>query len=103
MLARLNDKTATIGIVGLGYVGLPLLLWYCEAGCNVIGFDIDAEKTEILENAESFVQHISSARVAAAWRNFSATTDVSHILSCDAVILCVPTPLTKNRKRKPSL
>jgi len=97
VLARLNDRTATIGIVGLGYVGLPLLLRYCEVGYNVIGFDIDAEKTEMLENAESFIQHISSDRVAAARRNFSATTDFSHIESCDAVILCVPTPLTKNR------
>ena len=86
VLARLKDRTATIGIVGLGYVGLPLLLRYCEVGYNVIGFDIDAEKTEMLENAESFIQHISSDRVAAARRNFSATTDFSHIESCDAVI-----------------
>ena len=97
VLTSLNDRKATIGIVGLGYVGLPLLLRYCEVGYNVIGFDIDPEKTEMLEKSVSFIQHISSERIAAARQNFSATTNFSHISSCDAVILCVPTPLTKNR------
>ena len=97
VLTSLNDRKATIGIVGLGYVGLPLLLRYCEVGYNVIGFDIDSEKTEMLEKSVSFIQHISSERIAAARQNFSATTNFSHITSCDAVILCVPTPLTKSR------
>ena len=97
VLAALTDRSATIGIVGLGYVGLPLLLRYSEVGYNVIGFDIDPEKVEMLERAESFIQHIPSKRIARTRQNFSATTEFSNIASCDAVILCVPTPLTKNR------
>ena len=97
VLAALDNRTATIGIVGLGYVGLPLLIRYCDVGYNVIGFDIDSEKIEMLERSESFIQHIPSERIAAARQNFSATTEFSKIASCDAVILCVPTPLTKNR------
>ena len=97
VLAALKDKTATIGIVGLGYVGLPLLLRYSEVGYHVIGFDIDPEKIDALERSESYIQHIASERVAAARQNFSATTEFSRVGDCDAVILCVPTPLTKNR------
>ena len=97
VLAALKDKTATIGIVGLGYVGLPLLLRYSEVGYRVIGFDIDPEKIDALERSKSYIQHIASERVAAARQNFSATTEFSRVGDCDAVILCVPTPLTKNR------
>ena len=97
VLTVLTDKTATIGIVGLGYVGLPLLLRYSEVGYTVIGFDIDTEKTEMLEASKSYIQHISSERIAAARQNFSATTDFAQVTDCDAIILCVPTPLTKNR------
>jgi len=95
--AAIDNHSATIGIVGLGYVGLPLLLRCCEVGFKTIGFDIDPEKIDMLGAGTSFIQHIASDRIAAAQSNFTATTDFAHISECQAVILCVPTPLTKNR------
>ena len=95
--AAIDNHSATIGIVGLGYVGLPLLLRCCEVGFRTIGFDTDSEKIDMLCAGKSFIQHIASDRIAAAKSNFTATTDFAHISECQAVILCVPTPLTKNR------
>lgn len=95
--AAIDNHSATIGIVGLGYVGLPLLLRCCEVGFRTIGFDTDSEKIDMLGAGTSFIQHIASDRIAAAQSNFTATTDFAHISECQAVILCVPTPLTKNR------
>jgi UDP-N-acetyl-D-glucosamine dehydrogenase len=85
----------TIGIVGLGYVGLPLMLAYSRATARVIGFDIDASKPEKLLRGESYIKHIPSADVAAAVATgrFDATTDFSRVAETDAIILCVPTPL----------
>jgi len=85
----------TIGIVGLGYVGLPLMLAYARAGARVIGFDIDVSKPEKLLRGESYIKHIPSADVAAAVATgrFDATTDFSRVAETDAIILCVPTPL----------
>ena len=96
--AAIDNHSATIGIVGLGYVGLPLLLRCCEVGFRTIGFDTDSEKIDMLGAGTSFIQHIASDRIAAAQSNFTATTDFAHISECQAVILCVPTPLTKNRE-----
>jgi len=98
LMAAIETNSATIGIVGLGYVGLPLLLRCCEVGWRSIGFDIDPEKIESLEAGESFIQHIPSDRIATARQHFTATTDISRIAECHAVIICVPTPLTKNRE-----
>ena len=88
----------TIGIVGLGYVGLPLMLAYAKAGRRVIGFDIDAEKPRRLLAGESYIKHIPTAHVAAALAGgkFDATTDFSRIGETDAIILCVPTPLDEH-------
>ena len=88
-------QTATIGIVGLGYVGLPLLLAYTRAGFHVIGFDIDETKKLHLLRGESYIKHIPTADVAAALAGgkLDATTDFTRIDEADAVILCVPTPL----------
>ena len=85
----------TIAIVGLGYVGLPLVLAYVRAGCCVIGFDIDALKTTCLLCGESYIKHIPADQIAAALAsgNLDATTDFTRIAEADAVILCVPTPL----------
>ena len=94
--AAIEDHSATIGIVGLGYVGLPLLLRCCEVGFKVIGFDIDPQKIEMLGGGKSFIQHIEPDRVVTAKPNFTATTDFAQISECQAIILCVPTPLTKN-------
>ena len=97
LLTSLVDQTAVIGIVGLGYVGLPLLIRYCEVGYNVIGFDVDHEKVKGMTDGQSYIQHIPSSRITSIQSKFSATTDFARISECDAVILCVPTPLTKNR------
>lgn len=99
LIEKIRTKTAVIGIVGLGYVGLPLMLRYSECGFKVLGFDIDGGKTERLNRGESYIEHISAAAVAHARQNgFEATTDFSRITQADAVILCVPTPLNKYRE-----
>ena len=85
----------TIAIVGLGYVGLPLLLAYARKGFNVIGIDIDSAKTEALRAGRSYIKHIPTAQVLEAMSGgkLDATTDFARIADADAVILCVPTPL----------
>lgn len=102
LLKKLADREATIGIVGLGYVGLPLMLRFVEVGYKVIGFDIDAEKVFALNKGSSYIKHIESSRIEAARQSgFEATTDFSRAASADALIICVPTPL--NRYREPDL
>lgn len=99
LISKLEDKTAVIGIIGLGYVGLPLALRFSDVGYPVIGFDIHAGKVERLNDGQSLIEHISSASIAAARaRGFEATTDFSRVGKADALILCVPTPLTKHRE-----
>jgi len=95
----MENKSAVIGIVGLGYVGLPLALRFSEVGYPVLGFDIHPGKVERLNAGETLIEHIPAASVAAARSHgFSATTDFSRIGEADALILCVPTPLTKHRE-----
>lgn len=107
LIQRIERKNAMIGIVGLGYVGLPLLLRCCETGYNVIGFDISEDKVTALSNGKSYIEHISDDRVLAySSRNqeptnsgtFQATCDFSQALEADILILCVPTPLNKYRE-----
>lgn len=96
---QLDNQTAVIGIVGLGYVGLPLLLRYSQAGFPVIGFDIDTDKVARLNRGESYIEHIAGSDIQAACnRGFTATTDFARIAECTAIILCVPTPLNKYRE-----
>ena len=98
LIQKLNDKQATIGIVGLGYVGLPLALRYAEVGYSVIGFDIDQAKVDKLKQGQSYIQHIKSEKIATYInKNLQVTTDFSKASQVDAIILCVPTPLTKWR------
>ncbi|WP_250314835.1 nucleotide sugar dehydrogenase [Neisseria sp. Marseille-Q6792] len=99
LIRKFADQTAVIGIVGLGYVGLPLMLRYTDAGFRVLGFDIDTFKTGRLNAGKSYIEHIPSEKIAAARRKgFEATDDFSRIAEADAVILCVPTPLNKYRE-----
>jgi UDP-N-acetyl-D-glucosamine dehydrogenase len=92
--------TLTIGITGLGYVGLPLALRFAESGARVLGFDIDPQKIASLSAGESYIRHIEAARIAEAVNggSFGATTDFARVSECDAVLICVPTPLTRNRE-----
>ena len=99
ILEKIQNKTALVSIVGLGYVGLPLMLRYAEMGFKVLGFDIDAEKVEKLNNGRSYIEHIPSEKVAAAVaKGFRATPNFSEAGCADALILCVPTPLNKYRE-----
>lgn len=90
----------TIGITGLGYVGLPLALRFAESGAKVLGFDIDPQKIEVIGAGQSYIKHIEAGRIGAAVKagSFAATTDFSRVAECDAVLICVPTPLTRNRE-----
>ncbi|PKM30364.1 MAG: UDP-N-acetyl-D-glucosamine dehydrogenase [Gammaproteobacteria bacterium HGW-Gammaproteobacteria-11] len=99
LIEKLNSREAVIGIVGLGYVGLPLMLRYSSVGYRVLGIDIDQGKVELLNHGKSYIEHISSQMIEQAiGTGFSATTDFSRIAECDALILCVPTPLNKYRE-----
>ena len=99
LIQSFQDKSAVIGIVGLGYVGLPLMLRYMEVGYKVIGFDIDQSKVEALSQGRSYIEHIPELSIREAVKNgFEATTDFQRVSEADALILCVPTPLNKYRE-----
>jgi UDP-N-acetyl-D-glucosamine dehydrogenase len=87
-----------VGIMGLGYVGLPLAVAFAEEGHDVVGVDIDARKVEALTRGESHIEDIPSERLRAASDRVDATTRASNLSRCDAVLVCVPTPLTPNRE-----
>ncbi|WP_338242934.1 nucleotide sugar dehydrogenase [Aurantiacibacter hainanensis] len=95
LLRNLKDRQATVGVIGMGYVGLPLALAVLDAGYTVIGFDVDTRKPEALSNGESYFKHIPSAQIARANASgkFSATTDFARLADVDVVAICVPTPL----------
>jgi UDP-N-acetyl-D-glucosamine dehydrogenase len=98
LIEKLNNQEAIIGIIGLGYVGLPLMLRFAEVGYRVLGIDIDASKNALLNEGKSYIQHISSEQVAAVKSRINATDDFSVANEADALILCVPTPLNKYRE-----
>jgi UDP-N-acetyl-D-glucosamine dehydrogenase len=100
LIQKVTARTAVIGVVGQGYVGLPLALVFAEAGFRAIGFDIDPRKVEILQRGDSYIKHVESKRVSAAMTKgkFSATADFDHLSECDAIMICVPTPLGKHRE-----
>jgi UDP-N-acetyl-D-glucosamine dehydrogenase len=104
LLAKIKDKQALVGIIGLGYVGLPLVLRFCEMGFGVLGFDTDPNKVELLNRGESYIKHILSSRVAdlltprEGQGQFAATHDMGRLGEPDVLIICVPTPLTARRE-----
>ena len=95
LLKRYQDRAATVAVVGLGYVGLPLSLAACEAGFKVIGYDIDAKTVDCLNGARSPLQHIGDERIGkiVGEQRFAATTDAARFKDADAILICVPTPL----------
>lgn len=98
-LERLETRTAKIGVIGLGYVGLPLSLLLAEAGFRVTGFDIDRKKVDDLTAGRSYIFRIPETDIQAARRQgFAATTEFAQLSDQDAIILCVPTPLTGHRE-----
>lgn len=99
LISKLSTKKATIGIVGMGYVGLPLMLRYNDIGFKVVGIDIDQSWVDLLNSGKSKIEHIPHAAIAKACASgFEATTDFSRASECDALLLCVPTPLNKYRE-----
>src|SRR5438034_3664696 len=96
----MDKKPISAAVVGLGYVGLPLSLQFARSGVRVLGLDIDRTKVESLNQGRSYIKHISSEAVMAAVeaKRFSASNDFSRIKEVEAVIICVPTPLNKNRE-----
>src|SRR6185436_7428007 len=99
----LRQKTATVGVIGLGYVGLPLANLFHQKGFRVVGFDIDTRKVDALKAGKSYIGHIPDSRVTElnADGRFEPTTDFSKIKEVDTVSICVPTPL--NEYREPDL
>ena len=89
-----------IGIIGCGYVGLPLALNFASKGHSVLGFDTDPEKVEKLNRGESYIKHIPATEISkyVHAKHFSATTDFSRLRDVDAVLICVPTPLDERRE-----
>ena len=97
---KINEKKIRVGVLGLGYVGLPLVREFASEGIKVIGFDIDEKKVNKLNSGRSIIKHISDSQVKQMVSSglFKATTNMSRIKSVDAVLICVPTPLTENRE-----
>jgi UDP-N-acetyl-D-glucosamine dehydrogenase len=100
LIAKFQDHSAVIGVMGLGYVGLPLSLVFVEAGFKVLGFDIDAAKVQALNQGRSYIAHISPDKIGRAVSSgrFRSTTDFSLSAEADALIICVPTPLDRHRE-----
>ena len=99
VLQRINEKKAKVGVIGLGYVGLPLLRAFIRAGFSAIGFDIDEAKVQKLNAGQSYIGHIPSQWIQ-EWIStgrFEATADMSRLNEPDAILICVPTPLNESR------
>jgi UDP-N-acetyl-D-glucosamine dehydrogenase len=98
-VGNVADRKTRVGIIGLGYVGLPLALLFSEAGFPVLGFDIDPEKVAALNSGRSYIQRIPADQIAAARATgFCATADFAEAQACDAILICVPTPLAANHE-----
>lgn len=100
LLKKIENNSAVIGIIGLGYVGLPLALEYALKGFKTIGFDVDEKKIPILNSGKSYIKHIRKEKIQRVIKNrkFIATTDFSRLEETDAIIICVPTPLNEHRE-----
>ncbi len=99
LATAIENKTAKIGIVGLGYVGLPLIQAFVRAGYSTLGFDVDDAKVKRLKAGESYIKHIPSEWIAECVQNdtFEPTADMGRLNEADAVLICVPTPLSPSR------
>jgi len=100
LLAKIKSHDAIIGVVGMGYVGLPLLLEFVEQDFPTIGFDIDPAKVEELNKGNSYIKHIPAEKIKTALqkKKFEATADFSRLNEVDCILVCVPTPLGKHRE-----
>ena len=102
LIKKIQQRQARVGIIGLGYVGLPLALLFSEQKFAVTGFDIDQRKVDILAKGESYIYRITKEEIRTAQaQGFSATSDYARLVEMDAIIICVPTPL--NEYHEPDL
>ena len=95
----IKNKTARVGIIGMGYVGLPLMRTFCSAGFECLGFDVDQAKVDMLNKGKSYIKHIPSSlmKEMIGKKLFTASADPKSLRSCNAILICVPTPLNKTR------
>lgn len=99
LIEKINSRIAKIGIIGLGYVGLPLVIEFCKADFHVTGFDIDNEKIKLLKKGKSYIKHIQLSSISHKLStNFIPTSVFSKLKDMDCILICVPTPLNKNRE-----
>ncbi len=99
LMARLAERRATVAVIGLGYVGLPLSHALTSTGNRIIGYDVDPAKTKWLQGGHSYIKHITDATVRDMLaKSFEATSDISRLAAADAILICVPTPLSRNRE-----
>ena len=98
--SKLRQKTAQVGVIGMGYVGLPLALLFARKGLPTTGFDIDPTKVEMLQQGQSYIRHIPDATIAeqVSQHHLQATADFSRLAAMDAILICVPTPLGPHRE-----
>jgi UDP-N-acetyl-D-glucosamine dehydrogenase len=100
-LQKISDKTVKVGVIGLGYVGLPLAVAFARNNIEVLGFEKSERRTEAVNTAQNYISDVTDAdllKVVFEAKRLSATTDFSRIKECDAAIICVPTPLDKFKK-----
>lgn len=98
LIEKIKSRKAKVGVIGLGYVGLPLVIEFGKAGFDVIGFDIDEEKVKLLSEGKSYIKHIDSEKILQIKSKFTPTNDFSKLSEVDCIIICVPTPLNKYRE-----
>src|SRR5215213_5556577 len=93
-------KQAQVGVIGLGYVGLPLAVEFARKGLRAVGFEVDARKAELINRGESYIGDVASETLSEVVSNerFHATTDFDELSGCDVIIICVPTPLRKTKE-----
>ena len=96
ILKKIKEKKAVIGVIGLGYVGLPLVIAFAQKGFKVVGFDTDEKKVKKLLNGETYIRDIPPRSIRDTYSNFKPTTKFSNLKDMDVIIICVPTPLNKN-------
>jgi UDP-N-acetyl-D-glucosamine dehydrogenase len=99
LLASIHNHTITVGVIGLGYVGLPIAVEYAHLGVRTIGFDIDEQKIRTLQKGGNYIMDIDSSLVASVikGKTLEATTDFKKLTECDVIYICVPTPFTPNK------
>ena len=100
LLEKIKRKEAKVGIIGLGYVGLPLVIEFCKAGFPVTGLDIDQNKVDLLSQGKSYIKHILDENIYLLSQDgkFLGSTDLSLVKELDCILICVPTPLNDNRE-----